>query len=158
MNLLFIAMLSALPKLNSRPMTYEDFEKAARRERVRVTLCNYSPEINGYYCVQRKGSRRIPHIVINSRLDDLRRTFTGFHELAHHFLHVPVSAQHWYYCRRTAKVTDRKQECEANAVALMAIIPKKLMLELYEDGIDHVDPDLAELCRQRWEVYQQYGV
>lgn len=157
MHLLFIAMLGLLPKLNRHAYTFDDFERIAKRQRIRIAVTEYDQEIKGYYCVERRGSRRIPYIVINRHLDDIQRTLTAFHELTHHALHVPVSAQHWYYCRRTAIAADRRQEYEADTIALIALLPLPLLLELADEDAAQLPPDMAELCRRRQQIFQRYG-
>ena len=152
-------MKRAFPKLNLKPYTFEDVEKIAKRERISVTVCEYSPDILGYYCT-RKTSRAVKKfIVINSNLDEVSRTFVGLHELVHHFLHAPASARQWLYCRRLAEGTAAKHDREADNMALIAMIPFWMLCEFEAVGVNPAyHPSLVELLHKRWKLWQQYSI
>jgi Zn-dependent peptidase ImmA (M78 family) len=151
-------MKQIFPKLNLISYTFADVERIAKRERINITICRYNPDILGYYCTRRtkRGIKRF--IVINSILDETARTFVALHEIAHHFLHEPVSSRQWYYCRRNAERTNSKHDCEADSFALIAMIPASLLLELETMDASEIHPALAELCLKRKELRILKGI
>jgi hypothetical protein len=84
------------------------------------------------------------------------RTFIGLHELAHYFLHSPTSPKQWFYCRRIAERTRSKHDCEADAFALIAMLPYWMMMELNSDQDLH--PALVDLCIRRKKLWEKHGI
>jgi Zn-dependent peptidase ImmA (M78 family) len=151
-------MKRAFPHLNSQPYTFEDVERITRRERIKLTICDYNPDILGYFCTRKTAQRVKKFIVINSRLDTIGRTFIGLHELAHYFLHAPTSPRQWFYCRRIAERTRSKHDCEADAFALIAMLPYWMMIELSSTGYQDLHPALVDLCVRRQKLWEKHGV
>jgi Zn-dependent peptidase ImmA (M78 family) len=78
----------------------------------------------------------------------------AFHELGHHFLHAPPDSTVAYFYKLKS---NTKEENEAEAFALIALIPESLMLKLIaseEYAEDHGFP--AELLKERCELYTRY--
>lgn len=151
-------MKRAFPKLNLKAYTYEDVERIATKNRIKITICDYSPDILGYYCVRKTAKRTKRFIVLNSSLDEIGRTFIGLHELAHYFLHVPTSPRQWFYCRRNAIRTHSKHDCEADAFALIAMIPIWMMIDLEASSAEDIHPALAELLIKRKALWEKHGI
>jgi Zn-dependent peptidase ImmA (M78 family) len=149
------------PKLNLQPYTLEDVEIHARRHRIHFETKDLTPDILGYYCTRKigVGTRKKRYIILNSSLDAIGKTFTGLHELGHFFLHVPVSSKQYFYCRRNAESTRSKHDCEADAFALVAMIPMWMLCDL-EGGRyhDELHPAMLELyTRRRW-LWERYSI
>lgn len=151
-------MKRAFPKLNFHPYTFEDVKIIAKRHHINLTICDYKPDILGYYCTRKTPKRTKRFIVINSLLDDISRNLIGLHELAHHFLHAPTSPRQWFYCRRLAERTASKHDCEADAFALIAMIPFWMLCDLDGSGYQDLHPTLLELCIRRKKLWQEHGV
>lgn len=159
MHITLTSMKRAFPKLNRKPYTFSDVQHIASRERITVTICDYNPDILGYYCTRKTGRITKKFIVINSKLDEVGRTFVGLHELVHHFLHSPASARQWLYCRRLAEGTAAKHDCEADNVALIAMIPFWMLCEFEAAGVNPAyHPSLVDLLHKRWKIWQQYSI
>jgi hypothetical protein len=158
MHITLTSMKRAFPRLNIESYTFEDVERLCKKHHIKLSVCDYDPDILGYFCTRRtpKGAKKF--IVLNSKLDQIGRTFTGLHELAHYFLHVPASARQWFYCRRNAERTQSKQDCEANSFALVAMIPQSLMIELAAADTRDIHPALAELCVRRKKLWEEYRI
>lgn len=158
MHILLNRMKRPFPKLNFHAYTFADVERIAKRERINLTICDYNPDILGYFCTRKTPQRTKKFIVINSKLDEIGRTFIGLHELAHFFLHVPSSPKQWFYCRRMAERTASKHDCEANDFALVAMIPMWMMIDLDATNYQDIHPALMELCVRRKKVWEKHGI
>src|SRR4051812_4334741 len=93
------------PKLNLQPYTFEDVERIAKRNRLKIIIEEHPPDILGYLTTKRTPKQVRRTLVINSRLDEIARTFVGFHELGHYFLHVPTTPKQWFFARKCAERT-----------------------------------------------------
>lgn len=158
MHFLLTTMKKRFPFLNHKPYCFEDVERVARREHIRIEICNYDRDILGYYCTRKTLKRVKKYIILNEGLDLITKTFVSLHELAHHFAHTPPTATNWHYCRRTAKLSDRKNDCEADAFALIAMIPLPLLWEMGELPAEELSPQITELCLRRKALFEQYEV
>lgn len=158
MHILLTSMKRPFPKLNLKAYTFDDVERIARREHINLTVCDYNPDILGYFCTRKTEKQTKKFIVINSGLDTIGRTFIGLHELAHYFLHVPTSPKQWFYCRRNAERTRSKHDCEANAFALIAMIPIWMMIDLDATGYQDIHPALVDLCVRRKQLWERYEI
>jgi Zn-dependent peptidase ImmA (M78 family) len=132
---------------NERVLTERDFERLCRRFRIRVDEMPLRP--GGFY--YRLLGR--DYIAIDSRLTGIRKLTVQFHELAHFLLHTPESgtAANFHGLTRT------RQEREADAFALCAVMPLNLIhersaAELIDDGIP------ADLVADRLELFQRQGI
>lgn len=132
MKLLLSTLRKTFPGFNKKAYTFDNGLAIAKRHNIRINIVSYEDDIMGYFCIKRVGKKVRRFIVINSKLNEIDRTFVLLHEIAHFFLHVPVSAGHYYFCRRTAKRSESKNECEATAAALILMIPLALLLKMRE--------------------------
>lgn len=133
---------------NDRPLDERDFYSICKRFRIGVTEM---PLVSGgfYYRVLGKD-----YIAVNSRLSGAKKLIVLFHELGHFLLHTPESgatANFHGVGRRT------RQEIEADAFALCAIIPRSMLEdrtidELINDGID------PETLSERVNLYRVYSI
>ena len=158
MNLLLETMTRHFPRLNHRAYGWEDIEQIAARHHIHVTIAEYEPNILGYYCTRKTAKRVKKHIVINAILGAADRTFTGLHELAHYFLHVPVSSREFFFCKRNAKQIISKHDCEANAFALIAMIPLWMLIDAEGAGYQDLDPGLVTFLKKRRAIWEEWGV
>lgn len=148
------------PELNQRVYSMAHVEKIAAKERIRVVFDECLPGILGYLCHKQTGARKRTRriIVIDRQLGELERTYVAMHEIAHHFLHIPISARLWFACPSTAKITRSKHDHEADVFALIALIPAPLMIDLDAVQYEDVDPAFRRLCeRRKREVWDRYG-
>lgn len=158
MHILLNRMKHAFPRLNEKAYTFADVERITRRERIKLTICEYDPDILGYFCTRKTPQRTKRFIVINSKLDEVGRTFIGLHELTHYFLHVPGSPKQWFYCRRNAERTRSKHDHEANAFALIAMVPQWMLVDLATTAHETLHPVLSEICVRRQKLFEKHGV
>lgn len=154
MELMLKKMRCHFPKLNHIPHGLEYVERVAARERIRITFARYSPDIQGYFCIDRTKQKK--HIVLNDLLGPVLRDFVALHEIAHYFLHVPATSTEWFYCRRSSELKTQKHDCEADLFALIAMIPLGLLMELSD--MDDIHPELLLFCVRRWQVYERYSI
>jgi Zn-dependent peptidase ImmA (M78 family) len=157
MDFLIEAMSRPFPKLNTKAHDFEDVQRITRKEHINLTITEYEPNILGYFCTRKTPKRTKRYIVINSLLDDVDRTFIGLHELGHFYLHVPVSSRQYFYCKANAKRTQSKHDAEANAFALIAMIPLWMLIDLETVNFEDIDPKLIPYLKKRAHFYEQYG-
>jgi Zn-dependent peptidase ImmA (M78 family) len=158
MNLLLETMQRHFPKLNHQAYTWDDVERVAAKHRINITVTQYPENILGYYCAKRTEKRVKKHIVINSILGPIDRTFTGLHELAHYFLHVPVSSRQYFFCKKNAKQIMSKHDCEANAFALIAMIPLWQLIDAEGSSYQDLQPGAIAFLKKRKKLWEGWGV
>jgi Zn-dependent peptidase ImmA (M78 family) len=158
MNLLYEAMCSGLLGFNKKAYGFADAKEICKKQHIWLIVCEYGPDVLGYFCVRRTEKRFKKFIMVNSILNNVDRTFTLLHELGHFFLHKPVRADHYFYCSRNAKLIQQKHDAEADAFALIAMIPFDLMLELYHTPFTEIEPALLPYLRRRYKLWQDFGV
>ena len=133
---------------NERELTESDLYRLCRRFKIGVTEMPLG--VSGFY--YRVMGRDF--IAVDSKLSGPKKLLVLFHELGHFLLHTPDSgatANFHGVGRRSRK------EIEADAFALCAIIPKRMletrsMDEMIDEGID---PDT--LC-ERVAIYRRHGI
>jgi len=126
-------------------MTEEDFYRICEAEGIEIVwsdkkfsfyLCD--PEFD-IYC-----------ITLPKRRKGLRLLRDMFHELGHHFMHIgndPAAA--------FSGLTDDRDELEADAIALVAMIPKHMLKEMaFLDGSRFGD----HLYNERIRLFFLYGI
>lgn len=137
MNLAISRIKEILPHFNERPLTEEDFWLICETEKIKVFETTLI--VNGFYFADENEAV----IYLNSALRGIDWLENAFHELAHHFLHTPPQS--------------RKQEREAQAIALMALIPS---CELEKTVCN--SEDLCERARsilhKRLEILSKHGL
>jgi Zn-dependent peptidase ImmA (M78 family) len=131
--------------LNKRPLTADDFYRICRREQVKVHEIPLL--VPGFYMVVRGK----PHLYINSSLRGIAWLLAAFHELGHHLLHAPPNSTVAYFYKLKP---NTKEENEAEAFALIALIPESLMFQLIASEEYAEDYGFsAELLKERCNLY-----
>lgn len=122
-----------LPEFNERRLVANDFWSVCDRQNCEVF--EIPLENGGYYLTNGTDD----YIFLNSYLREFIWLETAFHELVHLLLHYP------------AKFLLQKQQNEARACALIAMMPQKDLARLASE-YDELGPDLQFLFRKRLEV------
>lgn len=131
---------------NRRELSESDFYAVCEKEKITVlemeVSCSFYMNVGGK-----------AFIVLKKNLRGLKRTFTMFHELAHHFLHGGRGVNQAFYFG----LLDNKQEFEADRIALIALIPLSC-LNSFDFLEDHPNRYAKKLYRERQRLYFLYGV
>jgi Zn-dependent peptidase ImmA (M78 family) len=133
-----------------RVLTEEDFYRLCRREKIKVA--EVPLRVLGFYMLC-KGKA---FIVVDSRLQGVRRLYVSFHELAHYFLHVPAhaTAAHFFRLR-----PDTKQEHEAEVFASVALLPEQRLARLLDTPENEWETGFTtNMVEFRLKVLDMYGV
>lgn len=128
---------------NERPLTEADFYRICEQERIEII---WSEQKFSFYFSALGASC----IVLPKRLRGLRLLFAAFHELGHHFTHLGCEpAVMWL------GMSHDKDEFEADALALVALMPKhSLKDQAFLDGSRYG----ARLYNERLRLWFLYGV
>lgn len=140
--------LTTLPVdgLDVRPLTEEDFFEICRREEITV-LEEQVPTSFYMRC------DNVPVIVLKKSEGGLRRLFSAFHELGHHFLHGGESdSLALFRGPRTSKA-----ELEADAFAAIALCPLTA-LQSFRWLDDNPEVFAARIWLMRNYVRDTYGI
>lgn len=156
MNFAFSRMKKVFKKLNEREFNFEDFQKITKRQRIAVATYSMHENVRGYYTNEIRKVYRKKCIVLNEKLSEFERLYVAYHELAHHFLHVSSSSKQTYFCRLN-ELSESKYDAEADAIALIMLIPKKLLLELYQTSFENINPFFQGLLLRRKAIYDTSG-
>lgn len=97
---------------NRRELTEKDFYEICEREGIIVL----EMDVPTSFYFRAEG---LSFIVIKKRQTGLRRLFSMFHELAHHFLHGGQTAESAFFFG----LLETKAEIEADALATVALVP-----------------------------------
>jgi Zn-dependent peptidase ImmA (M78 family) len=93
---------------------------------------------------------------INSNLRSLRWLYVVMHELGHHLLHASNYQNAAFFCHEQQ---DSKQHHEAEAFALMAILPEPFLRRLLTgDLLNELEDYPRELIEKRLRLLDLYGV
>ena len=133
---------------NERPMNEDDFYRLCRRFKINVTEM---PLTTGgfYYRVMGRD-----FIAVDSKLTSVEKLLILFHELAHFLFHTPESgatANFHSVGRRTRK------ECEADAFALCALIPRKWIETRSPEELINLG-FTVEMVAERLKILERYQV
>lgn len=131
---------------NKRFLTEKDFYAICEQENITVLEMEVSTSF--YMCVSGES-----FIVIKKKLKGLRRVFSMFHELAHHFLHGANRATNAFYFG----LLESKVEFEADALATIALVPK-FALYSYDFLEDHPNKFAHKVFEDRKKLDFLYGV
>lgn len=157
MNLAYQRLKKAVPRLNEREYTLDDFERIARRERIRVADCPLPDGVRGYYTSTKRRVYRKKWIVFNNRLSHDERLLVGLHELVHHFLHASFLDRSTFFCR-AARSFDSRNDLEADTLALVWLIPRPKLLHLTTETADSIPAALVpSLIRRQW-ILEKYNI
>lgn len=144
-------MIFSLEKLsqfgfNEKFLTEHDFYEICEQENITVLEMEVSTSF--YMSVSGKS-----FIVLKKKLKGLRKTFTMFHELSHHFLHGGNRATNAFYFG----LLNTKAEFEADTLATIALVPN-FALRSYEFLDEHPNRYAKQLFRNRQKIQFLYGV
>ena len=148
--MIFLAQIFGKFGWNSRLLTEADFYRICRRERIKIV--EYPLESSpGFYMVC--NGRHF--ITIDSRLRGVRRMYVLWHELAHYFLHVPPHANsvRWFQLK-----PNTREELEAEAFAVIALIPEPLLRRMLSSEIEDEYGYTREMLNFRLKVLDLYGI
>ena len=123
-------------------MTEEDFWLICANEQVEIV---WSQRRYAFYFTD--PLLNIKGIVLPDRLSGPKLLFAMFHELAHHFLHGGDEP-----CIAFQGLSDSKCEAEADAVALVALMPRKILPQLEWCDIEAIGPKKWK-ARERLALY-----
>lgn len=139
---------------NRRAFAFADFERIAKRERIKWLESPLPDEIRGFYSSTRRRVYRKRFIVFNDNLGETERTFTAFHELAHHFLHAPQMGAARLYCPAHR---DHNHACdvEADAAALLWMIPARDLYLYSIAASDDIEPSLVPFLIRRKMIWEK---
>ena len=158
MNLLLETIKRVLPDANKKAHDFDYAMRIARRERISIIIANYRSDVLGYYTTRRTKKRVRRFMMINANLNEIDRTYTAHHELGHHFLHAPISWRMPFYCRRNLEITKSKFDCEADAFALIAMIPQWLLEECSLMSFSELDQRLVPYLKRRWTLWKEHAI
>lgn len=158
MNHLIPHMQTLLPGFNERAFTEIDFYRIVTAEDIYTDFWPLPNGVNGFYGVNRRHRTEARCIIINER-DHPRGPWlqTAFHELVHHFLHVPTTTFEVFFSHNSDDITGRADR-EADMLALMMRIPLPRLHELMQPGCDEILNYWADDLRSRLAIYETYGV
>ncbi|OLE52647.1 MAG: hypothetical protein AUG51_16890 [Acidobacteria bacterium 13_1_20CM_3_53_8] len=95
-------------------------------------------------------------IYISKNLRGLRWLYVILHELAHHLLHASNYQNAAFFCHR---LQDSKQHHEAEAFALLAMLPEPFLRRLLtSDLLNELENYPKELVEKRLRLLDIYGV
>lgn len=150
MNLLLAAIKREFPDWNRRAFTMEDFYRYCRRKGIKV---HEMPMLVAALYGVKRGR---PHIYLDSRTKGVARLHAAWHELGHYLLHTPPYESVTYYYRLRPQT---REEIEADAFAIVALIPEPLLKKLLAAEEYAEDYGLsAELLKERCELFARYGI
>ena len=134
---------------NERPLNEADFHRLCRR--FKITVDEYPMRVSGFYYCLLGGH----YIAIDSKLPPRQKLFVMFHEFAHFLMHAPdqnATASYHGVGRQTRK------EREADAVALVALIPKTWLETRTPDEMIADDGVTAAELATRYALFEMHGV
>src|SRR5689334_22873788 len=106
-----------LPSINRIEHGEPEFWRIVRRERIHFNSWKLLTGNKGFYGANRVGRRTHRYIVVDLDLFRSGRWLpTGFHELGHHFLHVPQSKLEVYFKKDGE---NKRHEKEADLFSLV---------------------------------------
>ena len=134
---------------NERALTEADFYRLCKRLKISVTEM---PLRTGgfYYRVMGKD-----YIAIDSKLSGAKKLLVQFHELAHFLFHTPESGATANFHGVGRKT---RQEREADAFALCAVIPKSSLANLNAADILNDTGITPEMLAERFEIFERHGM
>lgn len=128
-----------IPAFNERPLTEDDFYFLT--EVNNIDVCEMKLKKRGYHVWDGEDD----YIFIKKTLRGLKWMETAFHELFHAMLQIPLKYMH------------RRQQLEANAFALIALIPLP-MLQSYSFLEENPTRHAYWLFKERQKIFFLYGV
>ena len=159
MNHAFSQMKRIFKKFGHREYTFDDFLKIARRARINIETRQLPEKVRGYYVSELRRVYRKKWIVFNDSLSAEEKLYVAFHELAHHFLHSGYMDKTLFYCR-AKRIMESAQDAEAEAVALVMILPAAKLIELTDTPFDEIRGYSMENLIKRQRIFEKddFGV
>lgn len=96
----------------------------------------------GYYVPDKSGD----YIFIDSRISAPFYFEVLFHEIVHLLIHYPC------------EFLTRKQDFEAENLALVFLVPKRTLFEYHQTPFDHIDKRLIPYLIRRQRIFEHYGI
>lgn len=144
-----------IPGFNQKVQGENEFWRIVRRERIIVRFWKLPPGGNGFYGVNRGYRRAYRFIVVDSELYDRGEWLpTAFHELIHHFLHVPADKLVVFWSRAG---DQKRQDRHADVFSLIMRLPLPLFLELTDTPFDEIHGFTRDEMIARKRIYETYG-
>jgi len=134
---------------NERPLTETDFHRLCRKYKIKVEEMPLSAG-GFYYRLLGKD-----FIAIDSKLSHPKKLFVMFHEFAHFLMHAPghnATANFHGVGKQT------RYEREADAFALVALIPRAWLETRTPDELIADEGITAAMLRERVELFRRHGV
>lgn len=127
-------------------LTETDFYAICEKEQIKILEMDAAASF--YFCTQGH-----PVIVLDKKLKGLRKLFAAFHELAHHFLHGGTHFESAFFFG----LMESKNEVEADALALVALIP---LSQICDISFLEENPNryALKLFKDRQRLYFLYGI
>lgn len=137
-------------KLNRHVFSEADAYRICEESNVRIEEAEI--EQQGFYLkVQGEAT-----IYVNRNLRSLRWLYVVLHELAHHLLHASSYQNAAFFC---IDRQDSKQHHEADAFALLAMLPEPFLRRLLAgDLLNELEDYPKELVQKRLRLLDLYGV
>lgn len=137
-------------KLNRRVFTQDDVYRICEELTVQIEEAEIEQE--GFY-LKVQGNATI---YVNNNLRGLRWLYVALHELAHHLLHASNYQNAAFFCLARQ---DSKQHHEADAFALLAMLPEPFLRRLLAgDLLNELEDYPKELVIKRLRLLDLYGV
>lgn len=134
---------------NERPLNEADFYLLCRR--YKITVQELPLRVSGfYYSVMRRH-----FIAIDSKLPPRKKLFVMFHELAHYLMHAPNHNETASYHGIGGQT---RKEREADAFALIALIPKYWLETRSPDELIRDEGVTVEELAVRYALFETHGV
>jgi Zn-dependent peptidase ImmA (M78 family) len=144
-----------IPGFNRRRQTETDFWKLIKRERIIFVTWPFRKGGYAFYGVNRKGRRVYRFIAMDEQLFRSGEWLqTAFHELIHHFLHVPSSKLKVYWSKSGEQGRHDRQ---ADMFALVMRIPLPDFLELAGTPFSEITGFTKKELIERKKIYETYG-
>ncbi len=137
-------------KLNRRVFSLDDVYRICEELSVKIEESEIEQE--GFY-LKIQGNATI---YVNNNLRGLRWLYVVLHELAHHLLHASNYQNAAFFCLDRQ---DSKQHHEADAFALLAMLPEPFLRRLLAgDLLNELEDYPKELVIKRLRLLDLYGV
>jgi Zn-dependent peptidase ImmA (M78 family) len=134
---------------NERPLTEADFHKLCRKHK--ITVEEMPLRVSGfYYSVMGRH-----FIAIDTKLSPAKKLFVMFHEFAHFLMHAPG---HNATANFHGVGKPNRDEREADAFALVALIPRSWLETRTPDELIADEGITADMLRERVELFRRHGV
>lgn len=155
MNHTLTRLKKLLPGFNRKVYGETEFWHIVKAERIHTDFWDLPQGVKGFYGVNSKYRRVYRYLVIDEKLRTSGRWLdTGFHEIIHHFLHVPQSSLEVFYSKTDC---NTREEREADRYSLMMKIPRTLFLEIYNTPFDELGMFSRKELRERKRIFDLWG-